>query len=679
VNSKIYEATLSHQRKFPVEHEFNYPVPVFIFDLAELESKTLDNSLFRTRPGPFFPRLLSLANRDYLYYGEDGLRQKLKKALAQAGLEPKLAESKVRLITSARFLGYVFNPVSFWLIYSQSRDDKLSAVVAEVNNTFGEKHIYALKNPLPSAFPARFKTKKDFHVSPFNDLKGDYDFLFFDSQSELRVEIELIREGKSLLKAKLWSDQPGRPVTTPNLARLLFHPQRGLTYPRILLQAARLYFQRKLPVHEKPEPQSPMTIRKKPPGPHWFEAMATRLVLRQLNQYKTGRLTLETAWGDPFTTSPKKTGPQAMIKVLDPAFFRLLLLRQGTGLGEAYVQGMWKSPDLSKLFDFFLANEKKRNQRERPNHLIKPLYRLLNLKKKKPRKNDKKGSQANIAAHYDLSNQVFSLFLDQSMTYSCAVFKDPSQPTESLAKAQQKKLDMIAQKARLEPGMEVLELGCGWGGFARLAAEKYDCRVTALTRSEKQHQYLCDLVNKNGLTNKIKPVLGDYRDMQGQYQAVVSIEMIEAMGHKYHKTYFQTIDRLLAPKGRSVIQAITIIDQRYDAYRQIPDWISTYIFPGGLLPSLTRMAEVAGRHTSLIITEVEDIGKNYVPTLAAWRKRFLDNWDQIKAQGFDQSFKRTFEYYFSICEAGFRFGHIHDLQLVLTRPLYHAGLKENPA
>ena len=263
------------------------------------------------------------------------------------------------------------------------------------------------------------------------------------------------------------------------------------------------------------------------------------------------------------------------------------------------------------------------------------------------------------------------------MTYSCALFKDPNDPVESLEEAQKNKLRQVARKACIKPEDHILEIGCGWGSFSVLAAQEFNCRVTALTLSQQQYGYVCELVERLELQDRVKPVLGDYREQDGQYDAVVSIEMIEAVGYRYHRKYFQAIDRLLAPGGKAVIQAITLIDQRYDDYRQAPDWINTYIFPGGVLVSITRMAEVISRHTSMVISSLEDIGKNYVPTLQAWRARFHKNWDQIESLGFDQHFKRTFHYYFSICEAPFRFGHTRDLQIVLDRPRYRQPCLES--
>jgi cyclopropane-fatty-acyl-phospholipid synthase len=684
VNSLFYDAWVLHRREYPTEHEFRYHVPVFIFDLAELESGAVDNAWFcrrlvkgsQAKPGTWLPRLLSLREWDYLYPGPGGLRQKLARALAAGGLDPTMAAGHVRLVTSARFLGYAFNPVNFWMLYEDTNAPSLAAALAEVNNTFGEKHIYVLGGDAPYTFPASFKRSKEFHVSPFNDMEGDYQFSFGDARRGMDISIDLVSAGRILMHARLWSDKFGEPMTARALTNLLLHPHRAFTYPRILRQAASIYFKRKLPVHTKPKPSSPMTIRYNPPPSSWLDRMAKSLVLRKLAQFKKGSLSIKLPEGRVITRRGPEPGPKAYIEVTDPAFFRRLLLRGAIGLGEAYVDEIWHTDDLLRVFSYYLCNGNQLKKREKPNHLVNMIVGLLSRGYARPPANTRSGSKANISAHYDLSNQVFSLFLDPSMTYSCAVYDDPDNPRETLEEAQRRKLKLIAQKAGIKPGDHVLEIGCGWGSFAVLAVEEFGCKVTALTLSQEQFDYFQALTERLGLTDRIQVLLEDYRDHKGQYDAVVSIEMIEAVGHRYHNAYFQAIDRLLAPGGKAVIQAITIIDQRYDAYRQTPDWINTHIFPGGLLPSIKRIADVVGSRTSLVISGVVDIGKHYVPTLAAWRLRFYENWDVIQELGFDDRFKRTFEYYFTICEAGFRYGHIRDVQFVLDRPRYHGPCKE---
>jgi len=292
--------------------------------------------------------------------------------------------------------------------------------------------------------------------------------------------------------------------------------------------------------------------------------------------------------------------------------------------------------------------------------------------------NDPEGSRKNIQTHYDLSNDFFAKFLDPTMTYSCAVFENLEElksfkkdvSTTELEKAQERKYALVARAAGIKPGDHVLEIGCGWGGFAVFAALNLECRVHAVTISKKQHQYVQELIRFRGLEDRISVSLKDYRLLRGEYDAVVSIEMLEAVGHKYHPDFFAAVDRLLRPGGQACIQTITIIDQRYDVYSKSRDWISTYIFPGGLLPSLERVSRVLAGHTSLTIAGVTDIGPHYGPTLATWKSRFLENRQEIMSMGFDEDFIRTWEYYFSICQAGFNQRHLRDLQIILDRPLY---------
>jgi cyclopropane-fatty-acyl-phospholipid synthase len=671
MTSRVYEALVRHERRNPAVNEFEYRVPVFVFDLAELESGTLDGPLFGRRGhSGRLPRLFSMDDRDYLHDGNAGLRTKLVRVLESAGLDSGLARNEVLLITSARFLGRVFNPVSFWMLLAEGTPGGLAAVVAEVNNTFGEKHLYVLADGGPTPFPARFSATKQFHVSPFNDMRGTYSFAFEDPRQGIGVAIDLAREAGIVLSASLRSQGHGLPVTTRTLARFAVKPQHTLTFPRILKEAARLHFRKKLPVHSKPEPQSAMTIRRKGDRPLGLDRLARRFVLWRLRGLGREAVVVKLPDGTSSLLGPSGSPPAAVMSVKDWRMFRQVLLRGEIGLGETYVDGLWSTTDLPGLFSALLCNRKPIHRRERPNRLENLTQYLTRSGRPKVLCNSLHGSRCNIAAHYDLSNEFFAEFLDPTMTYSCALFSDPDNPVEPLEQAQRRKLRRIGERAGIRPGHEVLEIGCGWGGFAVYAATECGCRVTAVTLSRKQYDHVVGLVARLGLEDRITPVLSDYRDLEGTYDAVVSIEMIEAVGHEFHKHYFRAIDRLLRPGGKASLQAITILDQRYDAYRRERDWINTYIFPGGLLPSLSRIAGVVEAHTGLVITKIDDIGPHYAPTLAAWRGRFLRQWPSIEAMGFDDRFRRTFEYYFALCETGFRQGYLHDLQLVLERPRF---------
>ena len=352
----------------------------------------------------------------------------------------------------------------------------------------------------------------------------------------------------------------------------------------------------------------------------------------------------------------------AELRVRDWAFFRKLVTGASVGVGESYMAGDWEADDLVALFRILVANR-------RALRALTPAT-LLNIAGDvvfhRLRANRLGQSQRNIAAHYDLSNDLYRLFLDETMTYSAAVFEHPGQ---SLEDAQRAKYRALADRIHLDESCHVLEIGCGWGGFAVFAASTYGCRVTGITLSEEQAALARERVAAAGVDHLVDIRLVDYREVTGEFDRIVSIEMLEAVGHRYLGTYFEQVDRLLAPDGLAAIQVITIPEQRYDNYRRRPDFIQRYIFPGGHLPSLEAMCESMGDHSQLYVEQVDNIGIHYAETLRQWRQRFLGNVDDVLALGFDQRFVRMWEFYLAYCEAAFLARYIGDLQVVLTRPM----------
>ena len=350
----------------------------------------------------------------------------------------------------------------------------------------------------------------------------------------------------------------------------------------------------------------------------------------------------------------------ARIDVHDAAFYSRLLHGASVGLGESYVRGEWSSPDLVALIRLLIAN-RPALRRIGPAGLAATIIdRLVHL----ARGNRPGRARRNIVAHYDLSNDLYRAFLDPSLTYSAARFEHTGQ---DLAAAQRAKLVGIAQKARLRPGDRLLEIGCGWGAFSLLAAREYGCSVTAITLSEAQFTYVRDLVEREGMADRIDVRLTDYRDLDGTFDRIVSIEMLEAVGHRYLGTYFRQVDRLLAPDGVAVVQVITLPDQRERAYRARPDFIQRAIFPGGHLPSLTSMSRAMTRHSRLMVEHLENIGTHYAETLRHWRERFRAEERRVRELGFDDTFVRLWEFYLGYCEGAFLSRYLNDLQLVLTR------------
>ncbi|MCU0293745.1 MAG: cyclopropane-fatty-acyl-phospholipid synthase family protein [Thermoanaerobaculaceae bacterium] len=386
---------------------------------------------------------------------------------------------------------------------------------------------------------------------------------------------------------------------------------------------------------------------------------ARRLVLDRLERLQRGRLELTLPDQRRLRFGPG-IGPEAALTVHDPGFFWRLATRGDVGAGEAFMARAWDSPDLPALVELFIANGEVVDAPAMWSWLATQAGRLRHAL----RGNTRVGARRNIAAHYDLSNDFYALFLDPGMTYSSALFEQPGQGLEA---AQHAKLQAIAAQARLQPGLHVLEIGCGWGSFAELAARLHGCRVTALTLSEAQAHYTRSRIATAGLADRVEIRVQDWRDVEGRFDRIVSIEMLEAVGHRYLGPFCAALDRLLAPGGVVALQTITIADQRYDAYRRGTDFIRRYVFPGGHLPSLTALARALTRHSGLVVREVHNLGLHYALTLRRWRQRFMDHWDAALGLGFDDRFCRLWEFYLAYCEGGFAAGVLDNLQLVLSR------------
>jgi cyclopropane-fatty-acyl-phospholipid synthase len=341
-------------------------------------------------------------------------------------------------------------------------------------------------------------------------------------------------------------------------------------------------------------------------------------------------------------------------------FFGRLLRGSDIGAGESYVDGDWSTPDLVGLSRFFLANETALAPPKWLGLIGHTKNRLLHMM----RSNTRTQARRNIHAHYDLSNDFYGLFLDPSMTYSAALF---SPSGIGLEEAQRAKYRRLAQWAGLRASDHVLEIGCGWGGFAEYAAGELDCRVTGITLSEEQARFARQRMLEKGLDQRVDIRLLDYRDLEGSYDAIVSIEMLEAVGHRYLDGFFAVCDRVLRPGGRAAIQSITISDQIYDQYRRGFDWIRKYIFPGGHLPSLGAIQSSLARGTGLVVDRLDNIGDHYATTLRHWRRRFWMKIDDVRALGFDESFIRLWDFYLATCEAAFLHREIGDLQIQLSR------------
>jgi len=353
-------------------------------------------------------------------------------------------------------------------------------------------------------------------------------------------------------------------------------------------------------------------------------------------------------------------GQTAEIRIHDEPAIRMMLLGGETGAGEAYMAGQWSSPDLAGLLKLAAVNREDLALTTGWWRLPLQLPRTL---AHRARRNTVAQAGRNIRRHYDLGNDFYRLFLDTTMTYSSAVFETADQP---LADAQRTKYRVMAERAGLRPGMRVLEIGSGWGGFALLAAGEFDCDVTSITISPAQQALATERIRAAGLAHRARVEIRDYREIEGRYDAIVSIEMLEAVGHDYFTTYFEACDRALLPGGRMSLQTIVFRDADYEAQRRSANWIQTYIFPGGLLPSL-EVIDRATAGTHLVITDVQDVAASYARTLAAWRSTFHDRLEDVRRLGFDDRFLRMWDYYLAISEAGFATGITRCLQVILEK------------
>ena len=654
MRSRAYEGTLAHARLGAERHRFQFPALGYVLDLDEL------SELERRLPwfGYNHVRPVALHDRDHLDAGPGSIRDKLLRLLVAHECADGVA--RLELITHPRWFHAVFNPVSFHLAWRA--DGSLRAVVAEVNNTFGERHVYVIDRLVEESGGWRSErvVPKVFHVSPFYDVSGEYLFRFSRPEDPLDITIELRREGRPAFVARL--SGATRPIEPKHLAHALRHHALTpwLTVPRIAAEAARLRWRRGLRWHPRPVPTSPLTRRVAGPGP--FERVAMGAVLAAFDRLQGARLAIRLPDGTERLLGAPAAAPIIRFQVTRYRFFTRLATHGDVGLGEAFTAGDFCCDDLTGLLER-LALE--RRAIESGVGVLAAPARLARRIAHAARRNTKRGSRSNIRDHYDLGNDFFELFLDPSMTYSAARFDGP---TDTLELAQERKLESAGTLAGLTPGKRVLEIGCGWGSFAIGAARRLGCDVTGLTLSHRQLALATQRARAAGVSDRARFELRDYRDMTGTFDAIVSIEMLEAVGHEYHGRFFATLDRLLAHGGKAVLQVITIADRRYDDYRRNPDWIQKHIFPGGVAPSLTRLLGSMTSHSSLVLERLESFGADYARTLREWRERLVERREEAVARGYDAEFLRTWEYYLAYCEAGFATRELNVSQMVLSRP-----------
>jgi cyclopropane-fatty-acyl-phospholipid synthase len=396
----------------------------------------------------------------------------------------------------------------------------------------------------------------------------------------------------------------------------------------------------------------------------FIDRLSRRLFFALMKDVKIGKLTLiEKNQPYQIGQSSKEVSLQATIHVHHPRFYTSTVFGGSIGSAEAYMVGLWSTSHLTNVIRLVILNQQMMEKMDKGwSWLSDPVHKLYHYF----RRNTLKGSKKNIVAHYDLGNDFYKLFLDETLTYSCGIFEHENCTLEAASIA---KYDRICRKLQLHPGDHVIEIGGGWGGFSIHAAKNYGCRVTTTTISDEQYALAEKRISTSGLSHRIRLLRKDYRHLSGKFDKLVSIEMIEAVGHQYLNTFFQICSRLLKANGLMLLQAITIVDHMFDAHKRSVDFSKRYIFPGSCIPSIRAIMSSIACKTDLKLFHLEDITPHYVRTLAEWRKRFFDHIDDVRKLGFSETFIRMWEYYLCYCEAGFAERYIGDVQMLLTKPM----------
>lgn len=401
---------------------------------------------------------------------------------------------------------------------------------------------------------------------------------------------------------------------------------------------------------------------------NWWDDACQKMMYAALRKARKGCLRITfgnqtQCFGDPASSL------QASVEIYHPVVFRHMITRGSIGVAEDFIENLWATPDLTRVVQFFSINQEELDELEQK---FGVLTQLSYYAKKFFRRNSVDQAKKNILAHYDLGNHLYRRFLDPNMQYSSAIYPDES---ADLGAAQINKMKTICERLQLCESDRVVEIGTGWGGLAIYMAQQYGCHVTTTTISDAQHEYVENKLRDLQLEDKVTLLKQDYRSLDGQYDKLVSIEMIEAVGHEYLDQFFSKCGSLLKNDGLMLIQAITIADQRYEHYRKSVDFIQTYIFPGGCLPSVRRMTDSLSKESNLIVHQLADIGLHYAQTLAHWREKFLEAWPELQREGFDNRFKRLWLYYLCYCEGGFLERVISTVHLVARKPDYRGVME----
>jgi cyclopropane-fatty-acyl-phospholipid synthase len=647
LNSKLCKGHTTHTRFKPINRHFKYNLNYLYIDLSE-RAKLSKLPYFNWGKNRFF----SCDCNTYLAPSKKNISDKLFHLINTKA--PNVSYTKAFLLTTPRFFGYTFNPVSFFYLYDKRN---LTAVVAEVHNTFKEKAVYLLHSPKINGDYLEFKHSKDLHVSPFFSMDGDYTFLFGTKPDTIEVHINYKVKTTTMFNAQLKLKKS--PISKFSFVRNLFNLATTCvtTFARISCQALQLKFKHKLTVTPHAGVHANTAWPRQPMS--WLQQWYASKIFQYLNNIQLGALTINFPNGKTQHFGDKNEPNPATIKVHHRNFFKQCVFNGDLGLAEAYIRGYWSTPNLQQVFSIFITNA---TYFPVPNFLEK-LPKWLAVFKHKLKHNSLTHAKKNIMEHYDLGNDFFKLFLDPQKVYSSAIFSDPSQPLEA---AQMNKIDTALRRCDVQEHHKLIEIGSGWGALAIRAAQTIGCRVTTITISDAQYQYVKSKINQLHLDHLIEVKSMDYRRVTGEFDRLISIEMIEAVGHKYLPDFINKCRQLLKRNGKACFQAITIPKNRYADYIKSTDYIRHYIFPGGHLPTIEHLEELA-TNNAFLWAQATPITEHYVTTLNIWKDTFLEKKAELKAMGFDQAFINKWVYYFDYCAAGFKENYIETYQFTLDK------------
>ncbi len=667
MRSGLYRGTLAHTRPAEPRHAFRYPVCFFALDLDEVDDLARRLRLFsRNRAN-----LVSFFDADHMGRVDRSAKENARQ-VAEGARGPGAAE-RIVVVTNLRVLGYVFNPISWF--FCHSADGARTCVLAEVSNTFGERHMYVLADGEERGDRTIYSAVKRLHVSPFLPMDLDYTFAVTEPGERFEASIVARQGERTRLSATIEGDR--EELSDAAIARVLAGSplMSHRVTERIHRRAVRLWrdgatFHTKPPLDPgrgsvtdaEPEEGAQRGLRPPPPARRTPLGPAVRRgILWALDRPAGGEVTLVLPDGTRRVAGDPALGRRATVTMRSRDAYRRIAARGRLGLGEGYVAGDWHADDLPAFLSILALTA----ERQRRRGLLALGSSLARRRPRLPARADLARDRREIEYHYDLGNDLYRLFLDPSLTYSCAYYEHEGQ---SLEDAQAAKNRRLMERLELAPGQRVLEIGCGWGGFAVQAAREFGVSVTGITLSSEQAAVARERAEAAGVAGLVSIELRDYRRIEERYDRIVSIEMIEAVGHRELPSFTRALDRHLTPDGLVALQMIAVPEERYERYRRGRDWIREYIFPGGVIPSLQSFVDAMAAGSGLIVQSAENIGDHYAPTLAEWRRRFLDHREEVLALGYDERFIRGWEFYLAFCEAGFATRALHDYQLVLSRP-----------